>query len=491
MVTNSLRVSADADLITAYLSVLTAAAAGLWAVHKYLAERRAAREQQAALSQQQLEQRRDEQVRARQERAATLIRAVGEAADPLARRWTMSALSLYPEEALDLLLAALGEADQQDAAAIKLAVISMGPAALSRTVHAQRIASQICSAGEVTPESGDPTPDQRQIDMAGASRIRDGTREIILHLLLLLDDDQRAGADLAKVDLTGVSLSLANLKRVQFRKARLDRAVMARGNLRGGNFRGASLDDTVLTRANLRSADLTGACGPVRAIRANLSEAILDHADLSHSTMDAVQLNDASLRSTNLDHASLPGAKFTGAVLDKTRMVRVQAHHLSATRLTGRGLYLFRADLTNARLPGCRFEKTRLAGATGEGIKAPRGVFIDCDLRGTRLPRARLDNAEFHRCDLAGTILTSATLQGAVFYSCTIASADLSHAVLTGARFESCTFKGTVSLLGVDLTGVAFDRCTFHNGVKLDIDHHSWRHADLDDCARAAFDPVS
>src|SRR4051794_10550656 len=94
-------VLSNADLVTAYLAIVTAAATGLWGIKKYVDERRATRQQQETLAAKELEQRRDEATSARQQRAAELIKGVGDATDDRARRWTMSALSLYPEESLD------------------------------------------------------------------------------------------------------------------------------------------------------------------------------------------------------------------------------------------------------------------------------------------------------------------------------------------------------------------------------------------------------
>jgi H+/gluconate symporter-like permease len=84
----------NADLVTAYVAIITAVITGVWGIKKYLDERRSAREQQKKLAETELEQRKDEAREARQQRAAELIKAVGDATDPRSRRWTMSALPL-------------------------------------------------------------------------------------------------------------------------------------------------------------------------------------------------------------------------------------------------------------------------------------------------------------------------------------------------------------------------------------------------------------
>jgi tyrosyl-tRNA synthetase len=84
----------NADLVTAYVAIITAVITGVWGIKKYLDERRSAREQQKKLAETEVAQRKDEAREARQQRAAELIKAVGGATDPRSRRWTMSALPL-------------------------------------------------------------------------------------------------------------------------------------------------------------------------------------------------------------------------------------------------------------------------------------------------------------------------------------------------------------------------------------------------------------
>ncbi|HEX6329528.1 MAG TPA: pentapeptide repeat-containing protein [Jiangellaceae bacterium] len=476
-----------AELITAYVAIATAVGTAVWAVTRFLAERRDARAQAAALAAEQLKQRRDEELRSRQQRAADLVKAVGEATDPVARRWTMSALSLYPDESLDLLLNALGEANPEDAAAIKLAVTSVGGEALSRVVRAHRIALQICGTEVVPIESTDPVVGQRRVDVDNASRVRDCTREIIINLLFQLDDDQRAIVDLADVDFTGANLSFARFARTKFRKTRLDKADFTRARLSEAVFRGAKMDGTVLTRADLRSADLTGASGAVRAIRSDLTESILDQANFSHATMDAIRLKRASLRQAKLDNATLAGASLTGAVLDRTRLCRVSAHHVSASQVHGMGVDLSHADISDGKIPRSRFERTRLVRIEGTRLQADDSVFVNCNFGGAKLSQSSFIGVEFTGCVMGGVTLMGAMLHKARFRSCSFSSCDLSMASVTYARFDSCTFSGKVRLIGVDLTDVVFDRCIFRDNLSLITDNDSWQRASLDDVAVAAF----
>ena len=182
----------SADLITAYVGIATAAGTAIWVVTKSLTERKEARDQADAQATGQLQQRRDEELRTRRQLAAGAHQAVGDATNPAARRWTMSALSLYPAETLNLLLNSLSEAGPEDSAAIMLAIISIGADALPSTIRAHKIARQMCGTVQLTADPIDPAVGLQGVEPAGASQVRDCTRDIIVNLLLQLTDSERA-----------------------------------------------------------------------------------------------------------------------------------------------------------------------------------------------------------------------------------------------------------------------------------------------------------
>lgn len=462
-----------AELLTAYVAIATAAGTAFWAVTKHVSERRQNRLEQRAQAADQLAQRRVEESRARQQRAAELVKAVGEASDERARRWTMTALALYPDEALDLLLNSLGEASAADAAAIKLAVISVGPPALPRAVRAHRIAGQICRTTETEGAPEKVLTDQRQIDTATASAVRDCTREIILQLLFQLVEEERATVDLAYVDLSRVSLSGARLSRTNFRKTHLDCAVLVRASLNRSVLRGATLKGTVLRGARLRGADLTGAAGAVHAIGVDLTGATLDHADLAHSDLSAAHLKDSSLAGTNLQSANLSGAALGGATLDGARLLRATARQLKAPRLTARGVDLSHAAVERSLLQESAFEDCVLVRLDGSGVKADSTAFTRCNFGGAHLDKADLSKARFHDCNLGGVDLTSANLSETVFEACTVSSANLARAVLPGTRFERCRMSGALDFTAVDLSTVTLVDCELSESARFVVDDDS------------------
>jgi uncharacterized protein YjbI with pentapeptide repeats len=109
-----------------------------------------------------------------------------------------------------------------------------------------------------------------------------------------------------RLDLTGASLTGANLI-----EARLHRA-----NLSGADLSGASLDSADFSEAFLLGADLSRAALSL----ANLSGAILLGANLSRADLSLADLSGAGLTGANLSGANLGDAFLTGATLIRANL---------------------------------------------------------------------------------------------------------------------------------------------------------------------------
>jgi hypothetical protein len=109
------------------------------------------------------------------------------------------------------------------------------------------------------------------------------------------------GADLSKVNLSGIFFSRANLER-----ANLIEADFIGADLRGADLEEANLQGADLRGANLRGADFEGA----NLSGANLERADLRRADLSEANLKRANLQGADLRGANLNEAYLLGANF-------------------------------------------------------------------------------------------------------------------------------------------------------------------------------------
>jgi hypothetical protein len=110
-------------------------------------------------------------------------------------------------------------------------------------------------------------------------------------------------------DHEGIFLRHANLRQVNLKSARLQRANLGYANLQGANLSHARLQDAYVARANLQGANLSWAHLQVNSLwEGNLQGANLEHADLRGVDLKYVK--------------SLRGAFFYGVRLDHTDMDR-------------------------------------------------------------------------------------------------------------------------------------------------------------------------
>jgi len=129
-------------------------------------------------------------------------------------------------------------------------------------------------------------------------------------------------AFLARIDLSGLDLSQANLtKRSHDAPSRLD---LGFADLQGANLNNTNLQRTRGISVNLRKARLSKAnLSEVRFQKANLRLAILHDAnmvaaDLKQAKLKGAQLQRAKLQSAHFDSADLRGASFEQANLADT-----------------------------------------------------------------------------------------------------------------------------------------------------------------------------
>lgn len=233
-----------------------------------------------------------------------------------------------------------------------------------------------------------------------------------------------AGAKLARADLRGARLQLADLSGADLRETALEAA-----RLWGASLRDARLDGARASGSELRNADLAGASLDGASLRgvdlstAELEGWTVDGADLSEVTLPA-GAPLAGARLTRLHHARLPRADLRGA-------------DLSGADLTGAdlaGANLAGASLAEAELDGADLERAELPGADLSRIELRARRLPYLDLRGATLARASLQGVMFHECELDGASLAGAELQHAHFYQTSLRGADLARARVGGAR---------------------------------------------------------
>ena len=148
------------------------------------------------------------------------------------------------------------------------------------------------------------------------------------------------GADLQQIDLPRIHLAQAKLSRVNFREANLREANLSDATLYRAGPSGANLSHARLTRTDLRGVNFRGAnlvgadlsesrmvmeragrdasavqvqvgAGRYRALRANLSHALLSGAKLREANLVGADLSGANVQGGDLTRANLSYAKVT------------------------------------------------------------------------------------------------------------------------------------------------------------------------------------
>lgn len=168
------------------------------------------------------------------------------------------------------------------------------------------------------------------------------------------------------------------------------------GNCANCNFRGANLAGVqlvVLTPP--QEADLfqerTAQIG-VNLENADLSQTVLDKANLSRAYLRRADLRGASLQQANLNQAVLRKANLQGANLEAAKLVNTV---LAEADLTG-------ANLTGAVIREANFQGAILSQAILKGLALKDGNFTGANFRATDLTQAQLRGANLSGSDLRG-----------------------------------------------------------------------------------------
>jgi uncharacterized protein YjbI with pentapeptide repeats len=205
-------------------------------------------------------------------------------------------------------------------------------------------------------------------------------------------------------------------------------------DLSGLTLTGADLSGIVMEKADLSGADLTDTI----LARTDLSGADLSETRLTGAMAIQIRLRDAWIEDTVFDEADLSQADFGDAELH---------------RCSFREAVLTKARFKRANLVGCDFtdveaSEAKFSGATTEGCRFVRSQFRETSFKGTVLKGADLSGSEFPQARLREANLSGATFGGASF-----TSADLTQVVLTGADLTDADFR-RADLTGVDFTGI-------------------------------------
>ena len=162
-----------------------------------------------------------------------------------------------------------------------------------------------------------------------------------------------SGADLTDAKLSGVDLTEADLTDAKLCGAQLWNINLQSAFLIGADLTGAKLSSANLINANLTGGNLTGAdlsessMAGAELWGAILTDAQVWGADLSRAKLTSANLNRAKLRSANLSLASLEDASLIGTDLAFANIIATELSY---------------ADLTDARLGGVRYARSKMSG---------------------------------------------------------------------------------------------------------------------------------
>lgn len=204
-------------------------------------------------------------------------------------------------------------------------------------------------------------------------------------------------------------------------------------DLSGSSLSGADLSGAALSGVSLQNADLSG----VNLSWANLREADLCGADLSSANLSHTNLSQALLAGASLKHADLNGAalvrtSFADADLSMANLGRVNLiipkeyvnfheNHKVTIRFAG-------ANLSGARLSGdlrkADFSRANLSKADLSGANLRGADCIWATLRGADLSQADLSEAKLREADFTGAVFSRTKLQ----------KTDFTEVKLTGAK---------------------------------------------------------
>lgn len=283
------------------------------------------------------------------------------------------------------------------------------------------------------------------------------------------------------IDLSDLSINLADLNGSDLSRARLDR-VQARAT----QFRDASLVEACLEKIWARNAyfiraDLTGANLQQAELRyAHLREAVLDEVNAARANFQSTDLRGARLVGANLSGARLSDADIAGADFSSADLERANLHGLDLRDAIFHNTRLAHADLGQCnleemRLTGVDFTAARLKGALLSGSVVQGGTLRLANLRGAGLADIQWENA-----DLRTTELHGATFQMGSSRSGLVDSPLASEGTRTGFytdEFDEQSFQAPeeirkANLCGADLRGARVDGVDFYlvdlRGAKYD-----------------------
>ncbi len=410
-------IEALVKLAATVFAVFSGLATAIWAIVRFLDDKRKEREEKSLLEQKRLiQQQIDEQGR-RSERVASLMSEFGATDDPQVRGWITLALSMYPHETVRLLSMSLSQFNDETATAVRLALVNIGAPALPELIKLNRIA-WLSKDIEGKPSAEDqPELNNEQ------ERLLKRTQIAIVQLLFYIDRESILAQDLSELDLSDCNFQGLKLEGISLRKCQLSGSNFKNTSIKKSNFRGALVDKAFFVKASLNEADFTGAKGSINAIKSYADDAKFHYATLQNSQFDGASLVRSDFLSANLDKSSICGAQLHHSVIDKTHFNRLNAQKIKAKSLKCTGSEFVSTNLDGSNISNSIFERCKMMGMSAKNLKATAVKFHNCNLGGIDFNGSNLTGSEFLGCILGGTDFRGCNLSGVTFHKCQLETA--------------------------------------------------------------------
>ena len=192
------------------------------------------------------------------------------------------------------------------------------------------------------------------------------------------------------LDLCGVNIQGADLRRAHLEGALFIKANLEEVNLRGAHLEGVNFCDARLSGAELYSANLQNA---------NLCNAYLQKVKCLHSHLEDTLFYDAHLEEADFQYSHLDRAQFCRAHLKDARFAYAYMEKVKFTEANLEGVwlndaYLKQASFYSANLKKTSFNDSNLRKACFKYARLEQTLFIDADLEGVDFSGASLDSVK-------------------------------------------------------------------------------------------------
>lgn len=153
-------------------------------------------------------------------------------------------------------------------------------------------------------------------------------------------------------------------------------------DLHGANLKGADLSQSNLSNANLQNAQLDHAnMSGCMLMKADLEHADLPGTDLESAVIDGAKLHAAILTKSILKKADCSNSDFSGSDLRECNFREASLVNTDLCQADLQGTYLWRANISGAKLKGVRVSKVTILDtgkyASAAWAEKHQAVFVD------------------------------------------------------------------------------------------------------------------